>query len=80
MGRKQINLHLDTDIIATAENLKNMVLQDGDLVFFSNHTASIQSWYRYIFSMGMIKIKENFEEWKRMVEDNEIQDKSRKED
>ena len=62
---KKILLHIPDDIYETIMMLKNQTLQEDELIFFSNHTGTDQSWLRYILQMGVIKTKQDFEKFKK---------------
>lgn len=79
MGKKRIFVDLDSQVHKTIVELKNKVLEDDKLVFFTMHTHSEQAWLRYIISMGLVKLKQDFDRWKKGVEDNEVRDKDREE-
>ncbi len=60
---KKILIHIPNDMFETIMSLKNQTLQEDNLTFFSNHTGSKQSWYRYILQMGILKTKEEFDKF-----------------
>lgn len=61
---EKVLIHIPDEMNKTIMSLKNQTLQEDDLVFFSNHTGSKQAWYRYILQMGILKTKEEFENFK----------------
>lgn len=70
-SQTKITISIDKDIVKTTHSLMNLALQDKNLTFFRLNTGSKQDWYRHIWQMGNIKVKEDFDKWKRQ---NEIQD------
>lgn len=64
-----IHISIDEDIIETSETLQNNVLEDDGLTFFKAHTGSKNSWYSFIFSMGLKKAKDDIEKFKKVLED-----------
>jgi len=78
MPKKQIHFRIDEDIMNSSENLRDTALTDDkDLVLFKLHTGSQNAWLEFIFSMGVIKVKEEFEKFKRNIE-NETENKDNK--
>ena len=69
---KKILLHIPEDMYKTIMTLKNQTLQEDDLIFFSNHTGTDQSWFRYILQMGVLKTKQEFDKFKKFQEQEEI--------
>lgn len=65
MGKRKILLELDTELFDSIKLLKDSVISDDDVTFFKIHTCSDQSWFRYVVKMGVIKIKNDLERWKK---------------
>ena len=66
--RVRISIDCDKDVHKTIETLRNQALTDEDLIFFKMNTVSMQQWYRFIMSMGLVKISKDFEKWKKQLE------------
>lgn len=66
--KRVIHLYLTEELIESSEELQNNVIKDDDLVFFHAHTGSRNSWFCFIFGMGLKKAKEEIERFKRSLE------------
>jgi len=64
MGKKIIHFRIDNDLAETSEKLMNTALSDEDLAFFKLQTSSNNTWHQFVYQMGLIKTKEQFEMFK----------------
>lgn len=67
-GRKQVMIWLPNSLLETSEMLRNLTMQDDGLVFFRLKTHSKNAWYAFIFEMGLIAIKKEYEKFKKNIE------------
>lgn len=62
--KKLIHINISEDLLETSNILQQNVIKDGELTLFEAHTGSKNSWYCYIFGMGLKKAKEDIEKFK----------------
>jgi len=68
LAKRQINIRIHESILETSENLRSEGLTFKGLEFFNLHTGSKNNWHCFVFQMGLIKIKEEFEKFKKSLE------------
>jgi hypothetical protein len=66
MGQKTINIRLDEDIKKTSCDLQNTTLKEDKLAFFRINANSQNSWNSFVYQMGLIKIKQDYDKFKDM--------------
>lgn len=66
MGMQLKHFRVDTDYLKTMNQLRNLVLKDGELHFFKAHCGSETNWINFVISAGLIKIREDFERFKKI--------------
>ena len=78
---KQVSIRIPKDILENSNNLKKSLLKNDEFTFFRLHTSSQNAWDCWIYQMGIVKAKEEFEKFKLNLEgneNNEIQDSNRR--
>jgi hypothetical protein len=63
-----IHIRIDEELIETSDVLQQNVLKDDELTFFKAHTGSKNSWFAFIFCMGLKKAKDDIEKFKSVLE------------
>ncbi len=71
MGKKLIHLSIDESLLETSDSLKNSVLKDDNLTFFIINTKSQNAWDTFVYQMGLVKIRQDFEKFKRTIDDDD---------
>ena len=71
MVKKLIHINLESDIIETSDQLKNITLTDDNLAFFRLHCGSKNSWETFVYQMGLVKIRQAFGLFKKIVEEDD---------
>jgi hypothetical protein len=72
MEYKQISVRISTEILTTSKEIKEIALKEEHLTFFQLHTKSQNAWDCFVYQMGLIKIKQEFEKFKKQLEQDEI--------
>jgi hypothetical protein len=68
MPKKRIFVDLDVDILKTANDLQNRVLENDQFIFFKLHTSSTTAWFTFLIEMGMVKLKTDLNHWEKRIE------------
>jgi len=61
-----VHLSFQRDIFDAVNDLRSKGLRDGELHYFKFAMATKNSWYNYVMQMGVNKVREDFEKWKKM--------------
>ena len=63
MAKKQIPMRLGEDIFETSKNLQKLALEEEGLTFFTLQAKSDNAWNSYVYQMGLVKIKQDFDKF-----------------
>lgn len=61
MAFKQIHCRVDDEILKTSAKLKSSAFKNEELTFFRLYTGSKSSWHSYVYQMGVVAIKKEWE-------------------
>lgn len=64
MNKKLIHISIDEEILKTSNSLKNVALKEEELTFFILNTKSQNAWDTFVYQMGLVKVKQEFEKFK----------------